>query len=521
MALASREVAPPASTEAEPAWAKECPTDDSTLATNYALVGQLGQSGSPEEQLAELTRQFQGAGSMSPLQQAELIAVVVQFYPPTVVDGFRDWLSTSPTHPYEAAMELDRNSVGGLAPGILPGLAASAMMTGAERGNAFVDAFMDAAEGQLDAATLKAVASKLHQGSALSAVFPVFFLKGALLGAATEIGELVALVQDIPAVLESLDGLIRMVLGEDGVEFAGILGEEMGVAFGGDIASVATMDLPGVCVWMGNKAGPILADILLGLVTGGAIAVGSRALAFLAKNGADIAGDLVSLAAHAVDTLEDATSTAQMVTPDGMVVRGVPGPSGSKKGPRDPDLLARMYDHSDGGRSELSPLGEGPEVDAMSIHDVPRTPDNARAKRPDIQEFDIDKKGGREREFRDRKGDLIDRDHWPSNAAVIQAIERQMGGRELEPKLEKWLYENTPTVALRTELHSLRRTTGGKNTATQIASDAGDLRAAFELDAQEFRRLALREGFDLDEVDEVIVAMREALEELGVFEWVE
>ena len=100
------------------------------------------------------------------------------------------------------------------------------------------------------------------------------------------------------------------------------------------------------------------------------------------------------------------------------------------------------------------------------------------------------------------------------------AIEAKTG-RKLSREMEEWLYENTGTIAIDEALHKMRRTTGARNTASQIAADAADLRMAFETDALEFKRLALREGLDLDEIERAINALRDLTEDLGVYAWVE
>ncbi|MFK7928316.1 MAG: hypothetical protein AB8H79_09000, partial [Myxococcota bacterium] len=153
----------------------------------------------------------------------------------------------------------------------------------------------------------------------------------------------------------------------------------------------------------------------------------------------------------------------------------------------------------------------------MSIQE-PRVP--GRGRRPDIEPLDVDVKGGPRRLFRDVVGDELERDHWPSFAAIKSALESKIGD-ELDPQFARWLYTNTNTLALTESMHTVRRTTGGRNTAAQVAGDGADLQAAFQADAADFKRLALQEGFDLEEVEEVIEAFRAVNEEMGLYRWLE
>ncbi|MFK7928318.1 MAG: hypothetical protein AB8H79_09010 [Myxococcota bacterium] len=163
--------------------------------------------------------------------------------------------------------------------------------------------------------------------------------------------------------------------------------------------------------------------------------------------------------------------------------------------------------------------GERLHIDSrgMSIQE-PRVP--GRGRRPDIEPLDVDLKGGRHRQLKDVVGDGLERDHWPSFAAIKLALERNLG-RELSPRFERWLFQNTNTVAIDEALHKLRRSTGGRNSPDQISGDASDLRAAFDADAQDFKSIGLEMGMDLHEIEDAIDAMREVNEDLGVFMWVD
>ena len=174
---------------------------------------------------------------------------------------------------------------------------------------------------------------------------------------------------------------------------------------------------------------------------------------------------------------------------------------------------------SSGIDPELWPLGERPEVRGMQVENEPPLP-ITNSKRASVEELDVDLKGGSSRRLKDVVGDGLERDHWPSFAAIEAALVKRIGG-PLDPKVQRFLYENTNTIAIDEALHKLRRTTGGRNSPAQVAADAGDLRAAFEADAQDFRRLGLEYGLTLEEVDETIEAMRSVNDELGIYTWVE
>ena len=155
----------------------------------------------------------------------------------------------------------------------------------------------------------------------------------------------------------------------------------------------------------------------------------------------------------------------------------------------------------------------------MQVENEPPLP-ITNSKRASVEELDVDLKGGSSRRLKDVVGDGLERDHWPSFAAIEAALVKRIGG-PLDPKVQRFLYENTNTIAIDEALHKLRRTTGGRNSPAQVAADAGDLRAAFEADAQDFRRLGLEYGLTLEEVDETIEAMRSVNDELGIYTWVE
>ena len=75
----------------------------------------------------------------------------------------------------------------------------------------------------------------------------------------------------LPELLAVLDDLVRRLLSDDGVQVARELGLLVGQEFAGELTSLLEMNPLEVGYWMGKKAGPIVAGILLGLMTGGVV----------------------------------------------------------------------------------------------------------------------------------------------------------------------------------------------------------------------------------------------------------
>jgi hypothetical protein len=133
----------------------------------------------------------------------------------------------------------------------------------------------------VDARTQAAIAAKLAEGSVATSIFPAAFLAGAIHGAALSIAETISAIFHLPEILAKVDEMIRLLLSSQGTEVAEALGFAVGQRWAGEVAALLEMNPVQTSYWMGKKAGPVLAAILIALVTGGIIAMASRSWAML------------------------------------------------------------------------------------------------------------------------------------------------------------------------------------------------------------------------------------------------
>ncbi|MBX2799412.1 MAG: EndoU domain-containing protein [Myxococcales bacterium] len=101
---------------------------------------------------------------------------------------------------------------------------------------------------------------------------------GLVHGAMAEIGELLELVTDLPAVAEALEAVVSALMGRGGEAVAEALGRDLVRAKAGELRSLAGMHVGRVAHWLGYQAGPLLSDLLMAVVLGGAaglLAVGA------------------------------------------------------------------------------------------------------------------------------------------------------------------------------------------------------------------------------------------------------
>lgn len=244
-----------------------------------AVIERIASQGdaSPADQGNAVARAMPGLGSAPPALQAECMARVELAFGQQASIAFLAHLQQFPRHPYEDAIQVDRNALGALGPGyIAPGLAAAAVATNV-RGVAFVDGFVDGLEQQLDAETVAGVVVALAAGGSFTGTFPPVFFAGVLHGAVADIGDTLAMLADLGAVIDGIEALAESLLSPDGEAFARALGQDLAGLYGGDVAGLAGKDPVSVSYWMGQKVGPLVTELLLGLATGGAVVLAKRA----------------------------------------------------------------------------------------------------------------------------------------------------------------------------------------------------------------------------------------------------
>jgi hypothetical protein len=249
-------------------------------------------STNPSAQAYALTEEFADIGTFSAQEQALVIGAIARLFPERVALDFAEWVGRSQTNPYELAMELDRGPLGNLLPGILSSLFVAAFRPAEARVNAFVDGFLEGAK--FDEDTTQKVLGKLAVGPTAMVVFNGAFLAGALHGTALSIASFVSTLAHLPEVLKKLDELVRALLSDEGVALAHDLGVVAGDGWARELTSVGDMSLPELSYWMGKKLGPLLAGIIIALVTGAVFSLAWRSWT-LAREGFEALVDLSKL----------------------------------------------------------------------------------------------------------------------------------------------------------------------------------------------------------------------------------
>jgi hypothetical protein len=113
--------------------------------------------------------------------------------------------------------------------------------------------------------------------------------------------------------------------------------------------------------------------------------------------------------------------------------------------------------------------------------------------------------------------DGLSPDHIPSNAARRASMERQLG-RELTPTEARALRDKGNCLVVQTCAHQrVSRTYGGRNSPSQIAADAADLRRAANQDLAVWRRYLIGERYSPAEVDAAIERLHAANVADGVY----
>ena len=104
-------------------------------------------------------------------------------------------------------------------------------------------------------------------------------------------------------------------------------------------------------------------------------------------------------------------------------------------------------------------------------------------------------------------GDNLDIHEIPSNAAIRTAEEQKLG-RNLSPAERRQLTKRNVAVAIPRPLHLLQRTTGGRNTATQVARDAANLGKAALADLRSFIETAKQANFPRQGIADAVRQIR-------------
>jgi hypothetical protein len=258
-----------------------CPPEGDPLVSDAAFVEQvvllMEEHGDPASLAAAIRARQDLWGAHDPPEQTRRMALLAAEVPqPVLIELSRDLPGSAAA--WLDAVEVGPNAAGGLGPGLLVPLVAALaeplvgpLIAAEERvlgpPIAFIDGFLVGCESQLDPETLRQVQVKIAEAGALNTVFPPIFVAGALHGAGEELTELVELMMHLPETLAALQELAGLLLSESGAEVARKLGQETGRTLGADIASVAVKSVPEACYWMGRKAGPLLLDLLLGVLT--------------------------------------------------------------------------------------------------------------------------------------------------------------------------------------------------------------------------------------------------------------
>jgi filamentous hemagglutinin len=114
------------------------------------------------------------------------------------------------------------------------------------------------------------------------------------------------------------------------------------------------------------------------------------------------------------------------------------------------------------------------------------------------------------------KNDGLTGDHIPSNAALLEWWTNLMG-RKLTKAEAKSIRNSGSTIIEEYQVHVAGRTYGGKNTTSQIAQDALDLRRAAIRDTMQFRKNALAAGHSNDEIMTAIIALHIRNRAAGIY----
>lgn len=100
----------------------------------------------------------------------------------------------------------------------------------------------------------------------------------------------------------------------------------------------------------------------------------------------------------------------------------------------------------------------------------------------------------------EKVGDNLEHDHIPSSAALIKAEETRLG-RTLTRQEQRQIRDSGTTIEVPKGVHAQSDTFRGKNTQTQISSDASNLGAAANRDYATTRANLIAAGHSAQDVD--------------------
>jgi hypothetical protein len=244
------------------------PEDDASADPVVARVQRVAAEagGSVFAKGSALVTEFSDIQAMSVEQQALVIAAVGRYFPEQVAQGFANWVSRGSQNAYLEQMEHSPAPEGNQLPGLLTSVFGEMVLRTSERGMAFVDGYVEGAE--LDSATNAKIIAKFAEGSLATGFLPGVFIAGAVHGAASEIGNLISSLVHLPEILSALDETVQRLLSDEGVQVAHDLGFMLGQEHAAELTGLLDMNVVQLVYWMGKQVGPIVAGIIIGLLTG-------------------------------------------------------------------------------------------------------------------------------------------------------------------------------------------------------------------------------------------------------------
>jgi hypothetical protein len=261
---------------------------DPTVARVQRVAAEAG--GSTFDQESALAAEFSDIQALPVDQQGLVITAVGRYFPEQVAQNFAEWVARGSQNAYLEQMELGRGPEGNRLPGLLPSLFGAFLTSTSDRGMAFVNGYMEGAA--LDSATTVKVMAKFAEGNLAAGFLPGVFTAGAVHGAAGEIGSMISSLVHLPEILSALDQTVQRLLSDEGVQIAHDLGFMLGQEHSAELTGLLELNVVQLVYWMGKQIGPIVAGILIGLLTGcvvelwrswGAIREGIAALADLSR----------------------------------------------------------------------------------------------------------------------------------------------------------------------------------------------------------------------------------------------
>ncbi|WNV87851.1 hypothetical protein [Umezawaea sp. Da 62-37] len=131
-----------------------------------------------------------------------------------------------------------------------------------------------------------------------------------------------------------------------------------------------------------------------------------------------------------------------------------------------------------------------------------------KSKRPagsDVKVLEVGRYGDLKR--REKVGDNLEHDHIPSSAALKKAEEKRLG-RKLTSKELAEIHRQGAAIEIPNKVHAKSDTYRGKNTKSQIDSDAADLSAAAKRDYETTRKNLIADGHSPADVDAALDKMK-------------